>query len=182
MSLYFKRLPCRSSVLSHCFNTLALARFHFTSKLIWSITAVINGKYLLLHQSWHRESIDLQDSVPNMDGVPNLWTNMHPSDPVRIRFWEIFIKRQVRNDGINLIAFCYGFEYKEHKNKLSVCALNPTRAVVSPQLCNTFHVALTVSLAWGVVALWWICEVINNFKFLLFKIFLSIFIVIWLLA
>lgn len=113
------------------------------------MVAVKKGKYLLLHQSCHRDSIDLQDSVPNMDGVTNLWTNMHPSDPVRIKFWEIFVKRQVRNDERNLIAFCYGFASKEHKNKLAVCAFNPTQAVILPQLCNTFHVALTVSLASG---------------------------------
>lgn len=37
--------------------------------------------HLLLHQSRHRKAIDLQNPVSNMDGISNLWTNKHPSDP-----------------------------------------------------------------------------------------------------
>ena len=36
--------------------------------------------HLLLHQRPDRKAVDLQDPVPNVDGISHLWTNKHPSD------------------------------------------------------------------------------------------------------
>lgn len=98
-----------------------------------------NGNYLLLHQSWHREPVDLQDPIPDVDGVPNLRTNMHPSNPVGIK--------------------CLGDEARLGTKSVSLCPQSNTghRATTVMQ-----HIPFTTRLAWGVAALWWISEVINK--------------------
>lgn len=35
--------------------------------------------HLRLHHCPNRKTVNLQDSVPNVDGVPHLWTEKHPS-------------------------------------------------------------------------------------------------------
>lgn len=38
------------------------------------------GPHLLLHHGADGKAVDLQDPVPDMDGISHLRTNQHPSD------------------------------------------------------------------------------------------------------
>lgn len=45
-----------------------------------SITGPVKVEtHLRLHHRPNRKTVDLQDPVPNVDGVPHLWTKKHPS-------------------------------------------------------------------------------------------------------
>lgn len=48
--------------------------------------------HLLLHHGPDRKAIDLQDPVPNMDGISHLRTNKHPPDSGMTWYTHLYVR------------------------------------------------------------------------------------------